>query len=491
MKWSSISLIVCVLIQGCYEPSELDYQSVCATNDADCLAQDNDGDGVKNGEDDFPFDGRCSVLDDENCSACGEGCESPLVCIKAERSCGEGEPMAGSPMAGTPMAGIIVDVCEPSGADNQCDDLDNDCDGSVDESYQSETTSCGVGECLRSGSTSCINGDVIDSCSPGVGVTDNQCDGLDNDCDGSIDESYQSETTSCGVGECTRSGSTSCINGDVIDSCSPGVGTADNQCDGLDNDCDGSVDEDECISTCTTNCPDLDFVNIPSGAFEMGSTAYSNEQPIHTVTVPRFEITRTEVTVAQYRACVDAGACSLPNTNYSACTWSNNSGTKENHPINCVDWGQARTFAKWIGSDVDLPTEAEWEYAARGGQDYLYSGSDTASEVGWYSSNSGDSTHPVGTLSANGFGLYDMSGNVWEWTLDKYHSSYTGAPSDGSVWGDLPICNQMCDTGSAGRVFRGGSWVNFAVNLRVAYRFYYSPGNRNVNLGFRLRRTIP
>ena len=67
-----------------------------------------------------------------------------------------------------------------------------------------------------------------------------------------------------------------------------------------------------------------------------------------------------------------------------------------------------------------LPTEAEWEYAARGGQDYLYSGSDTASEVGWYSSNSGYSTHPVGTLSANGFGLYDMSGNVWEWCSDRY-----------------------------------------------------------------------
>jgi len=379
MRWSSTSLIVCVLLQGCYEPSELDYQKVCTTNDTDCLAQDNDGDGVKNGEDDFPFDRRCSVLDDENCSACGEGCESPLVCIKAERSCGEGEPMAGTPMAGTPMAGTPMAGTPMAGT-------------------------------------------------PMAGT--------------------------------------------------PMAGTP------MTNDCDGSVDED-CISA------ELEFVNIPGGAFEMGSTASSDEQPIHTVTIPRFEITRTEVTVAQYRACVDAGVCSLPNTNYSTCAWSNNTGTKENHPINCVDWGQARTFAKWIGSDVDLPTEAEWEYAARGGQDYLYSGSDTASEVGWYISNSGRSTHPVGTLSANGFGLYDMSGNVWEWTLDEYHSSYTGAPSDGSVWGDLPTCNQVCDTGSAGRVFRGGSWGDDAAYLRVAFRGNYSPAYRAYFLGFRLRRTIP
>ena len=91
----------------------------------------------------------------------------------------------------------------------------------------------------------------------------------------------------------------------------------------------------------------------------MGSAeGASNEQPVHSVSVATFEITETEVTVAQYRACVEAGRCSQPNAGHEACTWNHNPGEQESHPVNCVHWGQARTFAKWVGADVDLPTEA-------------------------------------------------------------------------------------------------------------------------------------
>ena len=225
----------------------------------------------------------------------------------------------------------------------------------------------------------------------------------------------------------------------------------------------------------------------------MGSdTGDSDEEPVHSVTVRAFEITATEVTVAQYRACVDAGRCSRPNTGSDMCTWSDSPGGEESHPINCVDWGQARTFAKWVGPDVDLPTEAEWEYAARGGEGFVYAGSNTAGAVAWYINNSGGSTQPVGTKESNGYGLYDMSGNVWEWVLDEYHSDYIGAPvlSD-EAWGSVPECSQVCDTGSARRVDRGGSWGLDADSLRVANRTYGSPDFRFSYIGFRLRRTIP
>jgi formylglycine-generating enzyme required for sulfatase activity len=228
--------------------------------------------------------------------------------------------------------------------------------------------------------------------------------------------------------------------------------------------------------------PPIEWVRIEGGSFMMGSDdGASNERPVHEVTVSSFEMTKTEVTVAQYEACVEAGVCSELDCSQDG----------DHYPVVCVSWGQARTFAKWLGEEVDLPTEAEWEYAVRGGEAYRYAGSDDLDEVAWYSSNSGGSRHPVGRKQANGYGLYDMSGNVWEWTLDEYHSSYSGAPSDGSAWGSVPVCRQMCDIGSARRIFRGGSWRNDADSLRVANRNGASSDDRYDDLGFRLRRTLP
>jgi formylglycine-generating enzyme len=234
----------------------------------------------------------------------------------------------------------------------------------------------------------------------------------------------------------------------------------------------------------------IDFIKIPGGSFEMGSTdGQSDENPVHSVTIKSFLMSKTEVTVGQYRKCVKAGGCSEPSAYDKAhkwkiyCNWGQLG--QEDHPINCVDWKQARTFAKWVGGD--LPSEAEWEYAARGGEGFKYAGSNDPNAVGWYRSNSGGGTKPVGGKKKNGFGLYDMSGNVWERVLDEYKDSYRSAPRDGSPVCRLPICSQN----APGRVIRGGSWSLDAGILRVAFRNYFSPVYRNGDVGFRLRRTLP
>ena len=252
-----------------------------------------------------------------------------------------------------------------------------------------------------------------------------------------------------------------------------------------------------CLSLLTFGCDGEDpttgisWVNIPAGSFMMGSEHELDEQPIHQVTVQAFQMSETEVTVGQYRQCFEAGRCSEPSTEDEVgCTWSASPSDKEDHPINCLDWGQARTFAVWEGGD--LPTEAQWEYAARGGEDFEYAGSDNVDEVAWYDENSQYSTQPVKTKRANGYGLYDMSGNVWEWTLDEWHDNYQGAPSEAETpWGNVPPCSPVCDDMSSGRVFRGGGWRDYAGRLRVAYRSYRYPGRRSFYLGFRVRRTLP
>ena len=237
-----------------------------------------------------------------------------------------------------------------------------------------------------------------------------------------------------------------------------------------------------------------EMVSIPAGTFTMGckdgrdnvegvdkceKVAY--ETPAHQVSVNAFQMGKTEVTFAEWDVCVADGVC--PKGAAGDEGWG-----RGNRPVINVSWDDAQTYIAWLnkrtGKHYRLPTEAEWEYAVRGGyNNRLYSwgheiGKNNANCDNDYCKDTFENTAPVGSFAANPYGLYDMHGNVWEWCQDKYHDTYQGAPTDGSAWesGDSPF-----------RVLRGGSWLNDAQNLRSARRCNGTPDDRNDRLnGFRL-----
>ena len=223
------------------------------------------------------------------------------------------------------------------------------------------------------------------------------------------------------------------------------------------------------------DCPEM--VVIPAGSFEMGSNKEPNEMPVHRVTIKRaFALGKTEVTQGQWKAIMDNNNPSK----FSSCG--------DNCPVEQVSWDDVQIFIEKLnaktGKKYRLPSEAEWEYACRAGGQHEYCGSDDLDSIAWYGAsakpagNSGKSTNPVATKQANAFGLYDMSGNVWEWVEDVYHDSYNGAPSDGSAWqGDSVL-----------RVPRGGSW---SFLQRAAKRGGSESDFRYSTIGFRLARTLP
>ncbi|MBP8018890.1 MAG: SUMF1/EgtB/PvdO family nonheme iron enzyme [Hylemonella sp.] len=246
-------------------------------------------------------------------------------------------------------------------------------------------------------------------------------------------------------------------------------------------------------------CPEL--VVIPAGSFQMGgaeSEAEANEKPVHSVNVKSFAIGKYEVTQGQFAAFVadsryDAGnSCYVPADgkwgSKTGHNWQNpNFSQTDRDPVACVNWNDAQAFAQWLtqktGQSYRLPTEAEWEYACRGGKQQQYCGSEDINAVAWYYQNSEAKTQAVGQKAANGFGLYDMSGNVWEWVQDGWYGSYQGAPNDGS--------ERTAGANTSKRVLRGGAWSLSAKFARAAIRINPSSDLRYSNSGFRLARTIP
>ena len=241
-------------------------------------------------------------------------------------------------------------------------------------------------------------------------------------------------------------------------------------------------------------CPEM--VVVPSGTFQMGAPeseegSYYVERPVHTVSVPSFAAGVYEVTFAQWDACVAAGGCGGYSPNDSS--WG-----RDRRPVIHVSWTDAQSYVEWLSSRTGhryrLLSESEWEYAARAGTtDPFHTGSTISTDQANYNGNLtyvGDiaggvyrgQTLPVGSFPANGFGLHDVHGNVWEKVQDCWNGSYTGAPSDGSAW-ESGYCSY--------RVLRGGSGFVGSGQLRSASRVWISSGDRDNNfVGFRVARTL-
>ena len=237
-----------------------------------------------------------------------------------------------------------------------------------------------------------------------------------------------------------------------------------------------------------------EMVRIPAGSFLMGSPEneverLASEGPQRRVSVPAFEIGKYEVTWDEWNACVADNGC---NTSDQVRAGDDAGWGKGLRPVINVSRTDAQDYAKWLsrktGKQYRLPTEAEWEYAARAGTTTRYSWGDqdpVCDERARNGANFEDcpdeSTRPVGSFRANLFGLHDMHGNVVEWVQDCLNDDYTGGPVDGSAWlkGD-------CEH----RFLRGGAWDNFPQALRSAFRDWDDRGNRFGNIGFRLARTL-
>jgi len=239
-----------------------------------------------------------------------------------------------------------------------------------------------------------------------------------------------------------------------------------------------------------------DMKLIPSGQFIMGTDRDKNsyEYPPHNVTINAFQMGVTEVTNQQYQQFVqDVEVGHYVCEHYKAIKLDDDIRIRfrgADKPVINVSWDEAQCYINWLsfltGKNFHLPTEAQWEYAARGNQGkttrYFWGNNDaSAKEYAWHGEDfSTGSTHPVGQLKVNDFGLKDIAGNVWEWMADCWHNNYKDAPKSGQAWEEANngVCTQ--------RVLRGGSWNDEPNYLRSAYRYRFYADTRNNNVGFRL-----
>ena len=223
----------------------------------------------------------------------------------------------------------------------------------------------------------------------------------------------------------------------------------------------------------TVNGVSFEMVRVEGGTFRMGATseqkdeAWDREKPVHSVTLSGYYIGKTEVTQVLWEAVMGI----------------NPSRFKGDYlPVENVSWDDCQEFIRKLnsmtGQNFRLPTEAEWEFACRGGNNsrgYKYSGSNNLGSVAWYDGNSGNKTHPVGTKAPNELGIYDMSGNVWEWCADWYGDYSSGAQT-----------NPTGPYGGSNRVYRGGRWNYDVGRCRSSNRDFYYPWIRDIILGLRL-----
>jgi formylglycine-generating enzyme required for sulfatase activity len=235
------------------------------------------------------------------------------------------------------------------------------------------------------------------------------------------------------------------------------------------------------------DCPEM--VVVPAGSFLMGSLegdpqSFPDERPRHFVTLPRaFAVGVFEVTFAEWDACTRDGGCRHRP--------ADNGWGRDRRPVINVSWVDAQDYVRWLrqktGRDYRLPSEAEWEYAARAGSPTTRHwgegiGDGYANCRGCGSAWDNRQTAPVGSFPPNDFGLRDVLGNVWEWVEDCWSPNYQGAPSDGSAW-TTGKCRR--------RVLRGGSWVDLPAFVRLPDRIRADAGARVGNFGFRVAVSLP
>ena len=419
------------------------YVDTDVDGEADCMDLDDDGDGHADSEDNCPLASNPTQTDTD-ADETGDVCD--------DDDDGDGDPDATDC---APLDNLIF-----AGAVEVCDGLDNDCTNGADDGVLCEDGNVCTADACSSDLGECVFTPVA----PGPACNDEDICTLNDQCQAG--------------GICL--GEPKCVNGDVCmgdgNCCSP--------------DCDGKVcGEDGCGGTCgecgdNEVCADgavcanvgLTWIPLAGGEFTMGCSpgdeylddgCYPDEVPAHPVTLSKFDILETEVTEAQY----DAVTGEDPSCDKGG-------GGGPNSPVECVTWSEAKSFCETTGGR--LCTEAEWEFAARGGQTTrFYCGDDKACLAGiaWYDANSAGHKHDVKGKTPNAYGLYDMLGNVWEWTADWWQTDYYGMSPENDPTGP--------ETGKA-RVTRGGSFTSLVRNSRVSVRmFLVPPAISGAGTGFR------
>ena len=396
-----------------------------------------------------------------SCGSCGylEVCSNG-VCTCEYESCG-------SACCGAGEVCYAASCCAPNCAGKECGS--DGCGGSCG-SCPGAQYSCQNGSCI------CIPSCVGKECgTDGCGGSCGTC-AWNEECSWSGQCACQPQCAGkeCGPDSCGGQCSPGCFG---QDSCQNGVCVCQPVCNGKDCGPNG------CGGTCGSCNPGLSCVNgecileglvwkqIPGGSFQMGCSPGDSwcdlwdETPVHTVSISSFKMLETEVTQAQYQAVMGQNP-----SFYSGCGEC---------PVEKVSLNDAESFCEAVGGR--LPSEAEWEYAARGGTTNQYgcSGCTGADGVAWYSYNSGNQTQPVGMKPANSYGLRDMLGNVAEWVADCSHMGYQGAPTDGSVW--TAGCGPVYDTW----VIRGGNFKSYASDVRVSARKSMTPDPNSFQIGIR------